>query len=151
MRSFQTAVREKQAEEEGDEFPYEFELDGRTVRFRSPSSGEGTLLTMALARHNKFETKLASSLDIFFLVIEPDAREWLSGRLLDLDDGFDGMSLIGDDEERGEGILYAMIEEWSGKDSRSSTSSSSRSQGAGTGSRPRTRKSTSSASRSTSS
>lgn len=140
MRSFQTAVREKVSTEEGEEYPFEFELDDRTVRFRAPSSGEGTILTMGLARHNSFNVKLATALDIFFKVIEPDARQWLQDRLMDVDDGFDGMSLIGDDEERGEGILYAMIEEWSGKDSRSSTSSSSRSRRAGTGSKPSTPK-----------
>lgn len=143
MRSFQTAVREKVSTDEGEEYPYEFELDGRTVRFRSPSSGEGTILTMALARHNSFNTKLAAALDVFFRVIEPDAKQWLQDRLMDLDDGFDGMSLIGDDEERGEGILYAMIEEWSGKDTQSSTSSSPRSRSTGTGSKQRTPRSTS--------
>lgn len=150
MRSFTTAVREDQAEREGEEFPYDFELDGRTVKFRKPSSGEGTILTMALARHNDFNTKLASSLDIFFRVLEPEAREWLEHRLMDMEDPFDAMMLIGSDEEN-EGILYAMIEEWGGNPTQSSSSSASRSRPPGTGSKPSTRKSTSSRSRSASS
>jgi hypothetical protein len=151
MRSFVTAAKEHQAEQDGDEFPYEFELDGKLIRFRKPSSGEGTLLTMALARHNSFETKLATALDLFFVVLEPEAKELLTNRLLDLDDPFDGMTLVGSGDEDEPGILRAMIEEWSGDPTQSSSDSSRRSSSTSTASKPSTRKSTSSRSRSTSS
>lgn len=120
MREFVTAV-EDAFEEEPDEGTF-IKLDGREMRYYRPTDGQIAMFMSANGRHASGSDRVAGVVDFFMGLFDADDQGHLSDRLMDRTDPF-GVKKV-------EEILESMLEEWSGRPTKSS-SGSTRSQTSG--------------------
>lgn len=153
---FDTAVARVRADDEpAEEAPYEFTiverdpetdavLDKVVCHAYQPAEGQWiVMITDVIGRQANFGHKIAGIIDFFTEVLDEPSKEYIVSRLLDRHDPF-GVAEI-------EPIVFWMMEEWSGRPTKSPTDfAPSRKTGGRSSTRP-TSKSTSSASRRTAS
>ena len=113
MREFITAV-EDAFDEEPDEGT-SIMLDGREMQFFKPTDGQIAMFMSSNGRHSSTGNRVAGIIDFFMGLFDDDDQTYLSDRLLDRTDPF-GVKKI-------EEILESMLEEWSGRPTKSSSGS----------------------------
>jgi len=139
MREFVTSVED--AFEVEDNEGEQFVLDGETLTYYKPTDGQMVLYMAATGRHSTENDRSAATINFFLELFDRESKEHLVARLMDRTDPF-GVKKIYE-------IIAAMMEDWSGRPTQSSSASASSERNGGRKSTPRTRKSISSVSPST--
>jgi hypothetical protein len=116
MREFVTAAKgADEAPEAGPQIA--FKIDGREITFNPPDTNHLVLLTAAIEASGTSASLAATMINAFFAMIEDyEDSSWMRSRLFDPHDAF-GLDTISD-------VMAALMEEWSGKDTSSSSDSS---------------------------
>lgn len=128
---FTTAARDSDYDDEPADV--EFRLDDRELTAIFPGDGQVAMLMAETSRHQDLQTKVAGAIDFFQSCFPDDQAAHLRTRLLTKRDPF-GIQDVQD-------IVEYLLEEWSGRPTRSpSGSTRSRSNG-GQRSKPSTRRS----------
>lgn len=120
MREFITAAQD--IENDVEESPNEFNLDGVLCRFFKPQDGQVAVLIASTGRHSSEHEKIAAYINFFVGVLDDDTHQYIVGRLLDRKDKF-GLEQVQEINEH-------MMEVWSGRPTQPS-SVSTRSQSSG--------------------
>lgn len=120
MKEFVTAV---QAEDDADIFPdVEFKVDGEALTAYGPTSGQYALMIAAMGDMVSTPQYIATSINFLFSLLDTEDRQYIQQKLFDREDPF-GAREIAD-------ILVFLVEEWSGRPTKSpSDSATSRSNG----------------------
>jgi hypothetical protein len=124
MREFVTAVAAKEElDAEGwIDFPVvEQDADGKEVRrvncrAKRPSSGQLAYLTASIHGRAPIERKISGAINFCMAIMDEDTAGYLSDRLLDQRDPFELEQL--------QGLIFQLIEEWSGRPTEPSSDSS---------------------------
>jgi hypothetical protein len=141
MREFVTAVQTMENEQEEEELPNEFALDGVLCKFYQPQDGQVAVLMASTGKHSSEQEQVAAFINFFVGVLDDDTHTYIVSKLLNRKDPF-GLAEVQE-------ILEYMMEVWSGNPTQSFSASTPSPKPVGRRSTPRTTKSTSSASRST--
>lgn len=125
MKEFATAARVVENEDHEDRYPHEFKLDGVVCRARDPKDGQVGVLMAMTGRHSSTEEAIAGVINFFVSVLDPDSHSFVVSKLLDPDDEF-GLEPPDDNPEAAsvQGILEYLMEQWSGRPTKSSSASS---------------------------
>jgi PhoPQ-activated pathogenicity-related protein len=116
MREFVTAVNEAYpAEQEVDE-GNTFILDGKELRYYAPAEGQYMVFMASTSRHASNNEQVAGVVNFFIGLFDDESQTYLTERLMDRKDPF-GIDMINQ-------ILDAMVEEWTGRPTKSPTASS---------------------------
>jgi len=135
MREFITSAEDAFEEPtEGEQFT----LDGEVLTYFRPSDGQIMLYMASTGRHSTENDRTGATINFFIELFDQDSKEHLIARLMDRNDPF-GIKKVYE-------IIEAMMEDWSGRPTQSSSGSASSRRNGGRKSTPRTRKPTSSAS-----
>jgi hypothetical protein len=133
-KEFTTAIEQQHPDDE--DVPLLFMLDGHECKAYTPTDGQIAMTMAALGRHTSDITKMAGVIDFFVAVLDEDSHSYVVNRLMDR---ADPLKL-----EQVEEIIMWLMEEWSGRPTRSPSVSTQSRQSGGRKSKPRTTKSTSS-------
>lgn len=125
MKEFATAARAVENEEADDRYPYEFTLDGVLCRAREPKDGQVAVLMASTGRHSGTQDQIAGIINFFVSVLDADTHQFIVNKLLDPEDDF-GLEAPEDNPEAAsvQGIMEYLMEEWSGRPTKSSSASS---------------------------
>ena len=83
MREFVSAVVEAEQNEEGDEKPIEFKIDGRVMHAKRPITGQLIFMMTSLGRGQNTHSRFANMVNLLLETLDEDDRVWLENRLLD--------------------------------------------------------------------
>lgn len=114
----------------------ELTLDGRELRYFRPTDGQIAIYMASSSKHSTVNDKVAATINFFMGLFEEDDQSWLAGRLMDRDDAF-GVTMV-------QTLLNSMLEDWSGRPTKSSGGSTQSRKSAGRKSTAPTRALTSS-------
>lgn len=113
MREFTTAVEEVV---EGDEdHGIEFKVDGVTCRAYRPGDGQLAVLMATTTKHSSEQEQIAGIINFFVAVLDDETHSYIVSRLLDRRDRF-GIAQV-------QNIMEWLIEQWSGRPTKSPTGS----------------------------
>lgn len=115
MKEFVTAARELEEEGAEEEQPVEFSVDGQMCFAYRPSGGQVAVLMATTGRHTSENEQIAGFLNFFVSVLDEDSHAYLVSRLLDRTDPFD--------LDQVQAISSYLMEEWSGRPTKSSSGS----------------------------
>lgn len=136
MKSFTTAVREQEIIDAREEDAIEFEIDGVMLKAYRPTPSQVAYAMTASSKNSSFQEQIAGTINFFTAVLDEESRVYIVNRLLDGTDPFE--------IENVQEVISYLMEEWSGRPTKSpSGSTRSRSTG-GQKSKPATTKSISS-------
>lgn len=135
MKEFLTAAKE--AVEGADEV-LEVPIDGVIYKAYQPTDGQYAFVMATTGKHASTQDQIAGQVNFFLSLFEQEDADALARRLLDREDPF-GLEEVTE-------IFTAMMEEWTGRPTQSSSGSSGSQRTTGRKSTPRTQKSISSAS-----
>ena len=117
MREFTTAANEVAAEAEGGDNGMTFKVDGVECKAYRPKDGQLAVLMATTGRHSSNEEQVAGLINFFVAVLDDESHSYIVSRLLDRRDSF-GLEQVQD-------IMEWMVEEWSGRPTRSPSVSTS--------------------------
>lgn len=117
MKEFITAVEAVEAEDEDLGTP--FMVDGVECRAYAPSDGQLAMLVVSISKRSSQHEKIAGIINFFDSTLDEESREYITDRLLDRTDPFGVVQV--------EEIIEFLIEEWTGRPTKS-PSGSTRSQ-----------------------
>lgn len=115
MKEFKTAVDEAEREDAGDEGVLEFNLDGVMCTAYRPKDGQLAVLMASTGRHSSEQEHVAGLINFFVAVLDDDSHNHIVARLLNRKDPF-GLEQVNN-------IMHWMIEEWSGRPTKSRSDS----------------------------
>lgn len=127
MKEFTTAVS---GAEQSDDDAMEFNVDGTLCRAYRPSDGQLAFLMASTGRHSNSQEQIAGLINFFVAVLDDDSHNYVVNRLLDRKDPF-GIEQV-------QAIMEWMVEEWSGRPTRSPSVSTTSPPTTGQSSTPRT-------------
>jgi len=133
MKEFLTAAKEVV---EGEDEVLEVPIDGEIYRAYKPTDGQYAFVMATTGKHASTQDQIAGQVNFFLALFEQEDADTLARRLLDRNDPF-GLETVTE-------IFAAMMEEWSGRPTKSSSASSQSPRTTGRKSTPRTPKSISS-------
>jgi hypothetical protein len=108
MKEFTTAVAEVTEDQEA---PMVFKIDGQELRAYKPTEGQLAMLMAQLGRHTSETTKVAGIIDFFTSVMDEKSHQYVVTRLLSRDDPMELKQV--------EEVMEWMVEEWSGRPTKS--------------------------------
>lgn len=108
MREFETQAL---ADDEVDEEGTPFNVDGVLCTAYHPGDGQLAYLMATTSKHTSQQEQVAGLINFFVATLDDDSREYIVGRLLDRRDAF-GIKEVED-------IFKWMIEEWTGRPTKS--------------------------------
>jgi hypothetical protein len=108
MKEFTTALSEVTEDQEA---PMVFKIDGHELRAYKPTEGQLAMLMAQLGRHTSETTKIAGVIDFFTSVMDEASHQYVVQRLLSRDDPMELKQV--------EEVMEWMVEEWSGRPTKS--------------------------------
>lgn len=129
MREFTTAANEAASGDEPDK-GIPFMVDGFECRAFKPQDGQLAVLMATTGRHSSNEEQIAGLINFFVAVLNDESHGYIVSKLLDRRDKF-GLDEVQD-------IMEWLIEEWSGRPTRSPSGSTSSPESVGPKSTPST-------------
>lgn len=127
MKEFTTAVQDAEQDEDG---AMEFSVDGTLCRAYRPSDGQLAFLMASTGRHSSDQEQIAGLINFFVAVLDDESHNYIVNRLLDRKDSF-GLEQV-------QAIMEWMVEEWSGRPTKSPSVSTTSPPTTGRSSTPRT-------------
>ena len=115
MREFVTAAKEVSEEQEGRAGVTPFVLDGTQCVARRPKDGQVAILLATTSRQMKETDRIAGVINFFTSVLDDKSYTYIVNRLLDVDDDL-GLSDVED-------IMMFLVEEWTGRPTKSPSGS----------------------------
>lgn len=112
MREFLTAAKESVGEDDVLDVP----IDGVLYKAYRPTDGQFAFVMATTGKHSSTQDQIAGQVNFFLSMFEREDADALAQRLLDREDPF-GIEMIGD-------IMNEMMEEWSGRPTKSASASS---------------------------
>lgn len=122
MKEFITAAESQAAAEEDREDVVEFSVDGVLCRAFKPGGGQLGVLMAATSGHQPPQVQIAGIINFFNSTLDDQSSSYLVNKLLERDNGFE--------IEEVQDILEYLVEEWTGRPTKS-PSGSTRSQSRG--------------------
>lgn len=110
MKEFSTAISEAERQDDEDN-AMEFSVDGTLCRAYRPSDGQLAFLMASTGRHSSDSEQIAGLINFFVAVLDDDSHNYVVSRLLDRRDPF-GLEQV-------QAIMEWMVEEWSGRPTKS--------------------------------
>jgi hypothetical protein len=127
MQEFTTAVKEVTGETIDE---IKFKIDNREVTAYQPQDGQLAMLLASIGRGSSETDKIAGAINFFVAILsEPDAA-WIEVRLLDRKDDF-GIQQV-------EEVMEWLVEQWSGRPTKSLSVSTPSPESTGPSSTPTT-------------
>lgn len=115
MKEFTTAVNEAEKQDNGDDGAMEFSVDGVLCRAYKPKDGQLAVLMASTGRHTSAQEQIAGVINFFVAVLDDESHNFIVNKLLDRKDPF-GIEHVND-------IMEWMMEEWSGRPTKSPSGS----------------------------
>jgi len=114
VKEFTTAINEAEKKDD-DEADLEFKVDGELVRAYKPSDGQLAFLMASTGRHSSPEEQIAGIINFFVATLDDESHTFIVNKLLNRRDPF-GIEQV-------QNIMEWMIEEWSGRPTKSPSGS----------------------------
>lgn len=111
MREFTTAANAVAEETQDGEKGMPFVVDGVECRAFKPADGQLAVLIATTSKHSSTQEQVAGLINFFVAVLDDDSHSYIVSRLLDRRDPF-GITEVQD-------IMEWMVEEWSGRPTKS--------------------------------
>lgn len=115
VKSFQTAVNAEVAAQAGEIETYPFEVDGVQCIAYKPDESQLAMAISSMGRFSKDTDQIAGVINFFVGILDERSNTYLVNRLLDRNDAF-GLKQV-------TSIIEWLIEEWSGRPTKSSSDS----------------------------